>query len=99
MPQLTHSQPQILRVRSRHRRFLAVAVVMAGVATSALLVISEQDKAPPAPGGVVSDSPSAGVSHDGGYYRTLSRRALSQTSARTALVTTADPRKERETPP
>jgi hypothetical protein len=74
MPQLTHSQPQILMVSSRTRRFLAVAAVIAGVATSALLVISEQDKGPP-PGGVVSDSPSAGVSHDGGYYRTLSRRA------------------------
>jgi hypothetical protein len=75
MPQLTHSQPQAPRVRSRHRRVLAAVAVIAGVATSAYLVISEQDKASPAPGGVVSGSPSAGVRHDGGYYRTLSRRA------------------------
>jgi hypothetical protein len=66
MPQLTHSQPQTSSVRSRGRRYVAAAAVIAGVATSALLVISEQDKAPPTPGGVVSDSPSAGVSHDGG---------------------------------
>jgi hypothetical protein len=46
MPQLTRSQPQTLRVTSRHRRLLAVAAVIAAVATSALLVISEQDKAP-----------------------------------------------------
>jgi hypothetical protein len=75
MPQLTHSQPPTVRVRPRGRRLLAAAADIAGVATSAFLVISERDKAPPAPGGAVSDSPSAGVRHDGGHYRALGRRA------------------------
>jgi hypothetical protein len=73
--QVTHIQPRMARVRTRGALLFAAVVLVAGLATSAFLAISERDATRQAGYSLVSGTGTDGVRHDGGYYRALSRRA------------------------
>lgn len=92
MRQVTYTQPRTMRVRTRGALLFAAIVLVAGLATSAFLAISERDATRQAGYNVGSGSGSGGVRHDGGYYRVLSRRqhALSRRAAnsKTTLLPT-----------
>jgi hypothetical protein len=65
MSQLTHPQPQALRLRIPPRVWLAVVTLIAGAAIALFFVISGGDEATQTPNTAVSDT-AAGIRYDGG---------------------------------
>jgi hypothetical protein len=74
MRQVTYTQHQTVRLRTRGALLFAAAALVASLAIWAFLAIPAQDDTRPTAHHVVSHSGSGGVRHDGGYYRALSRR-------------------------